>query len=98
MKQRHDDPQFKFRMPPDMKAALEESAKRSNRTLTAEILTRLEASLAQRSVPDLPETADMNADERSLVRMWRAMNEGERFALRVVAERLADKARAGKPS
>ena len=33
-----------------------------------------------------------DADERSLVRMWRAMNEGERLALRAVAERLADKA------
>lgn len=92
MKQRHDDPQFKFRIPPDMKEALEDSAKRCNRTLTAEILTRLDASLSQRPVPDLPETADMDVDERSLVRMWRVMNEGERLALRAVAERLADKA------
>ncbi|MFS8371309.1 Arc family DNA-binding protein [Acetobacter indonesiensis] len=96
MKQRHDDPQFKFRMPPDMKGALEECAKRNKRTLTAEILTRLDASLSQRAIPDVPETVDMNADERSLVRMWRAMNEGERLALRAVAERLADKAE-GKP-
>ena len=30
-------------------------------------------------------------DERSLILMWRAMNDAERQALRAVAERLADK-------
>ncbi|MGX7346308.1 Arc family DNA-binding protein [Acetobacter pasteurianus] len=34
---------------------------------------------------------ELDADEHSLLRMWRAMNEGERFAIRVVAERLAEK-------
>lgn len=46
------------------------------------------------SVSPLDTSRDVakDADERSLLRMWRAMNEGERLALRAVAERLADKA------
>lgn len=44
------------------------------------------------SIPATEDTNELNADERSLVRMWRAMTEGERLALRAVAERLADKA------
>lgn len=41
MKQRHDDPQFKFRIPLEMKERLEAAAKENGRTLTAEILQRL---------------------------------------------------------
>ncbi|MFT8480341.1 Arc family DNA-binding protein [Gluconobacter oxydans] len=41
MKQRHDDPQFKFRIPLEMKERLEAAAKEKGRTLTAEILQRL---------------------------------------------------------
>ena len=53
-----------------------------------------EAMLAEDwlNIPPIEDMNGLNADERSLVRMWRAMNEGERFALRAVAERLADKA------
>lgn len=84
MKQRHDDPQFKFRMPPDMKAALEESAKRSNRTLTAEILTRLNSSLSQRAVPDVSSAEDMDEEERVLVLSWRALGSEEKRSLMVL--------------
>jgi hypothetical protein len=35
-----------FRMPPELRAALEESAKREYRPLTAELLVRLEYTLA----------------------------------------------------
>jgi len=46
------------------------------------------------SIAPLQSAGDVvkDADERSLLRMWRAMNDGERLALRAVAERLADKA------
>lgn len=47
------------------------------------------------NIPPIEDMNGLNADERSLVRMWRAMNEGERLALRAVAERLADKADPG---
>lgn len=36
---------------------------------------------------------DLDGVERALIRMWRAMNDGERNALAVVAEQLAEKAR-----
>lgn len=45
MKQRHDDPQFKFRIPAEMKLRLERLAKEHGRTLTAEIIQRLEWTL-----------------------------------------------------
>lgn len=46
------------------------------------------------TVPSLEGSGEIikDADERSLVRMWRAMNDAERAALRAVAERLADRA------
>lgn len=45
MKQRHDEPQFKLRIPADIKDRLEQSAKEHGRTLTAEIIKRLEWTL-----------------------------------------------------
>lgn len=71
-------------MPPDMKAALEESAKRSNRTLTAEILTRLNSSLSQRAVPDVSSAEDMDEEERVLVLSWRALGSEEKRSLMVL--------------
>ncbi|GBR02086.1 helix-turn-helix domain-containing protein [Asaia lannensis] len=46
------------------------------------------------SVSELESARDTvkDADERSLLRMWRAMNDGERAAMASVAERLAEKA------
>ncbi|MFT9025916.1 Arc family DNA-binding protein [Acetobacter indonesiensis] len=46
MKQRHDDPQFKLRIPAALKAQLEDCARKNNRSLSAEILQRLEDSLS----------------------------------------------------
>ncbi|ETC99694.1 MULTISPECIES: Arc family DNA-binding protein [Asaia] len=49
--------------------------------------------------PDDQTSSDgLDAVERALIRMWRAMNDGERNALAVVAEQLADKARHGDVS
>lgn len=41
-----NDPQVNFRMPQDLRDMLEDSAKTSKRTLTAEIIARLESSFA----------------------------------------------------
>lgn len=41
---KQDDPQFKLRLKPELKAKLEESAQANTRTLGAEIVARLEAS------------------------------------------------------
>lgn|GEM_PF-5704328 len=45
MKPRHDDPQFKFRIPQELKEHLEKHARLNERTLTAEIIYRLERSV-----------------------------------------------------
>lgn len=41
---KHDLPQFKLRLPADLKDRLETAAAEKDRTLTAEIVARLEAS------------------------------------------------------
>jgi len=41
---KQDDPQFKLRLPPELKRQLEEAAKTNTRTLGAEIVARLQAS------------------------------------------------------
>lgn len=84
-----------IRVANELKDKLESLAKASGRSMNSEIVQRLEMSISHRPAPALPETAEINNDERSLVRMWRAMNESERYALRVVAERLADRADSG---
>lgn len=48
---KHDHPQFKLRIPPKLKERLEQEAARNDRTLTAEIVARLEASLAAVEFP-----------------------------------------------
>lgn len=45
MAPKQTDPQFKLRMTPEVKAAIEEAAERNNRSMNAEILHRLEDSL-----------------------------------------------------
>lgn len=70
---------------------MEKSADSNHRSVNAEIVQRLDASLSGRPILDVPQSEGLDADERSLIRMWRAMNDAERFALRAVAERLADK-------
>lgn len=72
--------------------AIRERAAGNANSMNAEIVQRLEASLSGNAIPDVTPTAGLDVDERSLVRMWRAMNEGERGALAAVAERLAENA------
>ena len=51
---KHDHPQFKLRIPPNLKEALEQAAATSDRTLTAEIVARLESSFTPPSPTGLP--------------------------------------------
>lgn len=44
---KRDDPQLRVRIPSELKDALELKARRSNRTLTAEIVSRLDTTIAQ---------------------------------------------------
>jgi len=41
------DPQFKLRVPPELRAKIEQSAFESRRSMNSEIVIRLEASYAQ---------------------------------------------------
>jgi hypothetical protein len=41
------DPQFKLRVPPELRATIEQSAFASRRSMNAEVVIRLEASYAQ---------------------------------------------------
>lgn len=41
------DPQFKLRMPPALRAQVQQAAEQANRSLNAEIVTRLQASFAK---------------------------------------------------
>jgi hypothetical protein len=45
MAPKQSDPQFKLRLPPELKAALEEAAQINNRSVSAEIIARLQDSL-----------------------------------------------------
>lgn len=44
---KHDHPQFKLRIPPKLKEDLEQAAARHDRTLTAEIVARLDSSFVE---------------------------------------------------
>lgn len=45
MAPKQTDPQFKLRLPPKLKEAIEEAAQRNNRSISAEILARLQDSI-----------------------------------------------------
>lgn len=48
------DPQFKIRMPSDLKTRLEDAADRSGRSLTAEVVQRLQDSFTQPMTVNIP--------------------------------------------
>lgn len=47
-----EDPQFKLRMPPQLRAQAEQAARASGRSLNAELVTRLESSFLGESVSE----------------------------------------------
>jgi hypothetical protein len=64
------DQQFKLRMPPALRAQVEQAAKQANRSLNAEIVTRLQVSFAQAtpevSANEKPEPVRSPAARRQL--------------------------------
>ena len=64
------DPQFKLRMPPALRAQVEQAAGQANRSLNAEIVTRLQASFTQAkpevSANEKPEPVPAPAAPREL--------------------------------
>lgn len=62
------DMQVNFRMPAELKAALEAESKKNHRSLTAEIVARLQDSLAGSAPPPASESAPRTEqDARALV-------------------------------
>ena len=47
-----EDPQFKLRMTPELRAAIEQEAKANNRSMNAEIVAKLEESVKEKSQID----------------------------------------------
>lgn len=78
-----DDPQFRIRLPADLKAWVENAAKKSNRSLNAEIVQRLEGSRFGGLAADVPASEGLNSDERALIEAWRDISDENRSALRV---------------
>ena len=64
-----DDPHFRLRIPEDLKALIEQSAAKNNRSMTAEIVSRLERSF---DIEPEWEEAIKNAEE-----LWRRMDKLE---------------------
>lgn len=85
------DPQFKLRLPSDLKARLDESAASANRSLTAEIVHRL-----QRTFDDDAASAPVPPLEPEVIEMLGAMHTpGTReFALAKRLHDLYDEAKA----
>lgn len=69
-----NDPHFKIRMPPDLKDRLERAAKSQNRSITAEIVSRLEDSFPIPIQPDLPGLAQSDASMAELLRAFSRMD------------------------
>lgn len=58
------DPQFKLRLTPELKAGIETAAASNNRSMNAEIVARLEASLLKDDPSGLADAASLVADLR----------------------------------
>ncbi|ATJ90430.1 MULTISPECIES: Arc family DNA-binding protein [Acetobacter] len=63
---------------------MREEAARHARSMNAEIVRRLEASLPSSRIPCIPETADITAEERALLRMWRTLGSEEKRSVSVL--------------
>jgi hypothetical protein len=64
---RQTDPQFKLRMTPDIKEAIERAADENNRSMNAEIISRLQDSLFGSSKATIDDVAQI---------AWNAINHG----------------------
>ncbi|MFK4442868.1 uncharacterized protein (DUF1778 family) [Caballeronia udeis] len=77
-----DDPQFNLRVPADLKGRLERAAAASKRSMTAEVLARLEESFdnsagSEKAAPIDTKTMDLFADDVA-GRVVKALDEREK--------------------
>ena len=80
MAPKQTDPQFKLRMTPEIKEAVEKAAIKNNRSMNAEILARLEQSFDP-LIADVKETGDIYGPmEKIIERVIRRVREEERNA------------------
>lgn len=75
MAPKQTDPQFKLRMTPEIKEAIEKAAAQNNRSMNAEILARLEATFEPSAGPD--EIWKALLELRSEVRELRKLREAK---------------------
>ncbi|EAA6551311.1 hypothetical protein DLB95_24565 [Salmonella enterica subsp. diarizonae] len=66
---KRDDPQLRVRIPESLKEGLEKKARANKRTLTAEIVTRLEATMSQDDLLHTSRGFEETVDEISL--LWK---------------------------
>jgi hypothetical protein len=68
MAPKQTDPQFKLRLPPDLKDALDSAAQRNNRSVSAEILARLAESFRYEGKEDVwdRKIADLDRQQAEL--------------------------------
>ena len=52
-----EDPQLKLRLPPDLKSRVEDAAKANNRSMNAEIVSRLQGTFTETAVLPIPKEA-----------------------------------------
>ncbi|NML75274.1 Arc family DNA-binding protein [Rhizobium sp. S-51] len=71
MPPKQTDPQFKLRMTPEIKDAIETAAARNNRSMNAEILARLQASIdgTAEGMPSTDLLADLREERGRLERL-----------------------------
>lgn len=73
-----EDPQFKLRMPPELKARIEQAAKESRRSLNAEIVARLEETLAiEKALEDVAPGSPVTGTAGLLLDMHNQLGERE---------------------
>ena len=82
-----DDPMMRFRAPTELKTRIEEAASKNGRSLNAEIVQRLDASLSGRPILGVPQSEGLDDDERALVALWRKMDEDQRRSWLLLLER-----------
>lgn len=63
-----EDQHFRLRLPAEIRARLEESAAEHRRSITAEILDRLERSYQPADIADFPEMAEQNRKLDEIIR------------------------------
>ncbi len=85
--------QVLLRLPPELKAQLDEAARTSNRSLNSEILTRLEASLGvEIASPGTPRGRPVQRDEMVQVVELTAEKSVEALWRKIAKELMADPA------